>query len=318
MSASPTVTDTHAAAVDTDVDDVVARTAPGAGAKEVTSERAKRRAAKRRRLGWPARIAGVVCAIFVLAALLAPLIAPFDPLEGDRGQRLLPFFSGSHLLGTDGQGRDILSRVIWGARPSILTGLVPVFVSGIIGTLLGLVAGLGSRRVNSIVMRTLDVFYAFPAVLLAIAIAAALGSGTSNAIIALSVILVPPIARLAESEVARIRSADFMEAARVSGAGWWSISLRHVLPNAAPAIVVYCTALVGLSIVYAAGLGFLGLGVAPPEAEWGLMVNDLRQFTFSAPQLSLVPAVVILIASVAFNVFGDGLRDLLDVKAEAR
>lgn len=274
------------------------------------------KAIKRRRLRWPARIAAGVCALFLLAALFAPLIAPYDPLADDRSQRLRPFFTGGHILGTDGQGRDVLSRVIWGARPSILTGLIPVFVAGLIGTMLGLVAGLGSRRVNTAVMRTLDVFYAFPAVLLAIAIAAALGSGTSNAIIALSVILIPPIARLAESEVARIRSADFMEAARVSGAGWWSISLRHVLPNAAPAIVVYCTALVGLSIVYAAGLGFLGLGVAPPKAEWGLMVNDLRQFTFSAPQISLVPAVVILIASVAFNVFGDGLRDLLDVKGE--
>ncbi|MEZ5412605.1 MAG: ABC transporter permease [Acidimicrobiales bacterium] len=273
---------------------------------------------KRRRLGWPARIAGGVCASFLLAALLAPLIAPYEPLADDRSNRLQPFFSGGHLLGTDGQGRDVLSRVIWGARPSILTGLIPVFVAGLIGTLLGLVAGLGSHRVNTIIMRTLDVFYAFPAVLLAIAIAAALGSGTSNAIIALSVILVPPIARLAESEVARIRSAAFMEAARVSGAGWWSIALRHVLPNAAPAIVVYCTALVGLSIVYAAGLGFLGLGVAPPTAEWGLMVNELRQFTFSAPGISLVPAVVILIASVAFNVFGDGLRDLLDVKGDGR
>ncbi len=273
---------------------------------------------KRRRLGWPARIAGSVCALFFLAAVAAPLLTPFGPLEGDRSQRLLPFFSGGHLLGTDGQGRDVLSRIIWGARPSLLTGLIPVFVAGLVGTVLGLVAGLGTRRINSIVMRTLDVFYAFPAVLLAIAIAAALGSGTSNAIIALSVILIPPIARLAESEVARIKSADFMEAARVSGAGWLSISIRHVLPNAAPAIVVYCTALVGLSIVYAAGLGFLGLGVAPPNAEWGLMVNDLRQYTFSAPQISLVPAVVILIASVAFNVFGDGLRDLLDVRAEGK
>ncbi|MFN0030103.1 MAG: ABC transporter permease [Acidimicrobiales bacterium] len=256
--------------------------------------------------------------MFFLAALGAPIIAPDDPLQGERTERLLPFFSGGHILGTDGQGRDVFSRIVWGARPSLLTGLIPVLIAGLLGTLLGLVAGLGSRRLNTVVMRTLDVFYAFPAVLLAIAVAAALGSGTSNAVIALSVILVPPIARLAESEVARIRSADFMEAARVSGAGWWSISLRHVLPNAAPAIVVYCTALVGLSIVYAAGLGFLGLGVAPPTAEWGLMVNDLRQYTFSAPQISLVPAVTILIASVAFNVFGDGLRDLLDVRAEVR
>jgi peptide/nickel transport system permease protein len=288
------------------------------GRSTVPAQRRRYRKVRRRRLRWPAKIAGAVCATFLLAAILAPVIAPADPLAGERSERLAPFFSGGHLLGTDGQGRDVFSRVVWGARPSILTGLVPVAVAGLIGTLLGLVAGQGGRRVNAAVMRTLDVFYAFPAVLLAIAIAAALGSGTSNAIIALSIILIPPIARLAEAEVTRVNSADFMEAARVSGAGWWSISIRHVLPNAAPAIVVYCTALVGLSIVYAAGLGFLGLGVAPPQAEWGLMVNDLRQFTFSAPQIALVPAVVILVASVAFNVFGDGLRDLLDVRAETR
>lgn len=297
-------------------DPAATEAAPSAPAGDAARPDAPPSRLKRRRLGWPARIAAAVCALFFLAAIFAPLVAPDDPLAGDRSQRLLPFFTGGHLLGTDGQGRDVFSRVIWGARPSLLTGLVPVLVAGVVGTLLGLVAGLGSSLRNAGVMRTLDVFYAFPAVLLAIAIAAALGSGTSNAIIALSIILIPPIARLAETEVVRIRSADYMEAARASGAGWWAISLRHVLPNAAPAIVVYCTALVGLSIVYAAGLGFLGLGVSPPRAEWGLMVNDLRQFTFSAPALSLVPAVVILIASVAFNVLGDGLRDLLDVRAE--
>jgi peptide/nickel transport system permease protein len=274
------------------------------------------RKVKRRRLRWPARIAGLVCALFFLMAVFAPLVAPADPLATDRTARLQPFFSHGHVLGTDGQGRDVLSRIIWGARPSLTAGLVPVLVGGLIGTLLGLVAGLGTRRMNTAVMRTLDVFYAFPAVLLAIAVAAALGSGISNAIIALSIILIPPIARVAQAEVARIRNDDFMDAARVSGARWGSIALRHVLPNAAPAIVVYCTALVGLSIVYAAGLGFLGLGMSPPQAEWGLMVNDLRNYTFNAPGLSLVPAVVILIASVAFNVLGDGLRDLLDVRSE--
>jgi len=271
---------------------------------------------RRRTLGLSARIALVFCLAFFAMALLAPLIAPSDPIAGNRGDRLLPLFSPGHLLGTDGQGRDVLSRLMWGARPSLLTGLVPVVIAGLTGTALGVTAGLGSRRLHTVIMRTLDVFYAFPAVLLAIAIAAALGSGISNAIVALTVILIPPVARVAEAEVARIRSADFMEAARVSGATWPAIAFRHVLPNAAPAIVVYCTALVGLSIVYAAGLGFLGLGVSPPTAEWGLMVNELRQYTFSSPQLSLLPAVTILIASVAFNVLGDGLRDILDVRGD--
>lgn len=272
---------------------------------------------KRRHLPWPARVAGALAVLMVVTAIFAPVLAPHPPDVGDSSNRLQPFFSPGHVLGTDGQGRDVLSRIIWGARPSLLSGFVPVLVGGVVGTVLGMVAGLASRRVNSIVMRTLDVFYAFPAVLLAIAIAAALGSGISNAIIALSVVLIPPIARVAEAEVSQVRNEDFMEAARVSGATWPAIAARHVLPNVAPAITVYCTALIGLSIVYSAGLGFLGLGISPPTPEWGLMVNDLRQYLISLPSVSLVPAAVILIASFTFNVLGDGLRDWLDVKAGA-
>jgi peptide/nickel transport system permease protein len=199
----------------------------------------------------------------------------------------------------------------------LLAGLVPVLISGLIGTTLGVVAGLGRRVVQGGIMRTLDVLYAFPAVLLAIAIAAALGSGISNAIIALSVVLIPPIARVAETEVVRMRSADFMEASRASGAKWRSIAVRQVLPNIAPTMIVYCTALVGLAIVYAAGLSFLGLGIAPPHAEWGQMLNDLRQNLYDQPTLSLIPAAVIFLTSAAFNVLGDGLRDVLDVQSEA-
>jgi peptide/nickel transport system permease protein len=306
----------HESVAGSDVEVVLTPTGGTFGDAVIGGAATPGRKVKRRRLRWPARIAGGVCIAFFLLAIFAPLVAPADPLATDQTARLQPFFTDGHVLGTDGQGRDVLSRVIWGARPSLLAGLIPVLVGGLIGTGLGLLAGLGTRRTNTGVMRTLDVFYAFPAVLLAIAVAAALGSGISNAIIALSIILIPPIARVAEAEVARIRHHDFMDAARVSGARWGPIALRHVLPNAAPAIVVYCTALVGLSIVYAAGLGFLGLGMSPPEAEWGLMVNDLRNYTFTAPAISLVPPVVILIASVAFNVLGDGLRDLLDVRSE--
>ena len=165
-------------------------------------------------------------------------------------------------------------------------------------------------------MRTLDVFYAFPAVLLAIAISAALGPGISNSIIALAVILIPPVARVAETETARMREMDYMEAAKASGAGRWTIGLRQVLPNVAPSVIVYGTALIGLSIVYAAGLSFLGLGVSPPTAEWGLMVSDHRQYIFTNPGLAAIPAIAILIASITFNVLGDGLRDMFDVRRE--
>lgn len=271
-----------------------------------------------RRLPLPSKVAAVVIALVGLVAVLAPVIAPQDPLVGRTADRLKGMGEAGHLFGTDGQGRDILSRLLWGARPSLVTGVVPVVVASIVGVLLGLVAGLGSRRTNTLVMRVLDVFYAFPAILLAIAIATILGSGSSNSIIALSVVLVPPIARLAESETKRLRSLDFMESAEASGARRVSIAWRHVMPNVAPAIVIYATALIGLAIVYAAGLSFLGLGVRPPTAEWGLMVSDLRQYIFTDAGLALVPALAIVVVSVAFNVLGDGLRDVLDVRSERR
>jgi peptide/nickel transport system permease protein len=276
------------------------------------------RAVGRRRLPIPARVAGIVVVALVVVAILAPLLAPDDPVRGNLTDRLLPIGSPGHLLGTDGQGRDMLSRLIYGSRPSLMAGLVPVLVAGLIGGGLGLVAGLAPGWLHAAIMRSLDVLYAFPAVLLAIAIAAALGSGISNSIIALSVILIPPIARVTESEVVRIRSADFMEAARSSGAGWTAIALRQVVPNIAPAVVVYSTALIGLSLVYAAGLSYLGLGVSPPLAEWGVMVSDLQKYLFTAPALLLVPAVAILVASVAFNVLGDGLRDYFNVRTDVR
>ncbi|GAA0584324.1 ABC transporter permease [Paractinoplanes ferrugineus] len=278
--------------------------------------RTKRR--RSRRLPVSARIAAGVIGLVVVAVLLAPVLAPHNPTQGQLGERLAGIGTAGHLLGTDGQGRDILSRLLYGGRLSLLSGLIPVLVAAVIGTLLGLLAGLGNRFTNGAVMRTLDVFYAFPAVLLAIAIAAALGSGASNAIVALSVILIPPIARIAETETARLRGADFMEAARASGARTSSIAIRQVLPNIAPAIVVYCTALIGLCIVYSAGLSYLGLGIAPPAPEWGVMISDLQQYTFTKPELLLMPALAILVASVAFNVLGDGLGSYFNVRQEVR
>jgi peptide/nickel transport system permease protein len=288
-------------------------------------ERPALRAGLGRRLPWldrvPASPSAQVTVALALAvcllALLVPLLHLPDPAIGSLQHRLLPPGSPGHPLGTDGQGRDLASRMLWGLRPSLLSGLLPVGVAGLVGSGLGLLAGLAGHRVHEVVMRVLDVFYAFPAVLLAIAVAAALGSGLSNAIIALSVILVPPIARIAETETSRLRSADFMTAARASGATWPAIVWRQMIPNVAPGIVVYCSSLIGLSIIYAAGLSFLGLGVAPPTPELGLMVNDLRQFIFTSPVLLLEPAIELLLVAVVFNVLGDSLRRLLDHRMEA-
>lgn len=270
-----------------------------------------------RHLPLSAQVAAGVVTLIALVALLGPLFVG-NPNAGETGNRLLSLGTDGHLLGTDGQGRDVFTRLVVGTRLSLMAGLVPVLFAALVGTVLGVSAGMGKPWLHRLIMRTLDVFYAFPAVLLAIAIAAALGSGISNAIIALAVILVPPVARVAETETRRLIDLDYMEAARASGATGRAIALRQVLPNVAPPIVVYCTALIGLSIVYAAGLSFLGLGVAPPTAEWGLMVSDHTQYIYSNPVLAVIPAVAILIASVAFNVLGDGLRDYLDVRGGDR
>jgi peptide/nickel transport system permease protein len=278
---------------------------------------------RRRRSAWSrlslsGRIAGGVIVLLVLMAIFAPLLAPADPAGGSTSDRLQGLGTPGHVLGTDGLGRDVLSRLIWGARPSLLTGIIPVLVATILGSAIGIFAGMAHRHANTAVMRVLDVFYAFPAILLAIAVATVLGAGSSNAIIALSVILIPPIARVAEGETRRLGAFDFMEAAEVSGARKTSIAAFHVVRNVAPPILVYATALIGLAIVYAAGLSFLGLGVQSPTAEWGLMVSDLRQYIFTVPGLALVPAIAIGVASISFNVLGDALRDVFDVRSDTR
>jgi peptide/nickel transport system permease protein len=267
----------------------------------------------RRRIPWNVRIFGSLAVVLVILAIIGPWIAG-NVTDGNLQQRLLGIGQGGHLLGTDGQGRDVLDRILAGARPSMISALVPVVIAGILGTAIGILSGLAGPVVHSIAMRTLDVFYAFPAVLLAIAIAAALGSGTMNTVVSLSIVLIPPIARIAESETVRLRDADFMESARASGAGRLTIAYRQVLPSVRATLLVYCTSLVGLALVFAGGLSFLGLGVAPPKPEWGQMINEQRQYMFDNPQVALIPAVVIFAASMIFNLLGDGLRDLLDVR----
>lgn len=270
-----------------------------------------------RRIRLSVLVPGGFLAIVVVAAVLAPLVSPDGPTVGSVADRLRGVGSPGHLLGTDGQGRDVLSRLIWGARPSLVEGILPVAVAGFVGTALGMVAGLRGGRVHSLIMRTLDVLYSFPAILLAIALAASLGAGVTSSVVALSTVLIAPIARVADTEVARMRSADFMEAARASGASWLQIVGRQVLPTIAPVLIVYCTALIGLCVVFAGGLSFLGLGVVPPHPEWGSMLNELTQDLYNAPLLALVPALMIFLTSIAFNVLGDGLRDLLGVHQES-
>lgn len=249
-----------------------------------------------------------VAAVLLVLAAVGPLLVG-DVTTTVPSARLLAPGQDGHLLGTDGQGRDIAGRLIAGTRPSILTGLIPVLLSGVVGLGLGVWAGMGGRAVHTAIMRIMDVFYAFPAVLLAIAIASSLGAGTTSTILALTIVFIPPVARLAESETLRLRELDFMVSARTTGANGILIATRHVLPNIAPQIVVYCTSLVAMALVFGGGLSFLGLGVAPPLPEWGSMISEARAFMFSSPHVALIPALAVTLAAITFTALGDALSD---------
>lgn len=274
-------------------------------------------AKRRRTIPIGIYVYGGLAALLVLLGVVGPWIS--GPVNHqDLTSRLVSPGSSGHLLGTDGQGRDVLARILAGARPSMISAIVPVVVATLIGGTLGITAGLAPSWLHSLVMRTLDVFYAFPAVLLAIAIAAALGPGTRTTVISLSIVLIAPIARIAETETMRVHGMDFMEAARASGAGHVRIAARQVGPNVLPTLLIYGTSLLGLALVFAGGMSFLGLGVAPPAPEWGQMINEQQQYMYTAPWSALVPALVIFAASLIFNQLGDALRDLLDIRRSSR
>jgi len=252
--------------------------------------------------------------LIVLAALFAPWLAPADPYKASMIRRLLPIGSPGHLLGTDELGRDLLTRLMYGGRLSLLMGVLPVLFAFVAGTSIGLVAGYLGGWVNMVIMRTLDVFYAFPSVLLAVAIAGALGPGMSNSLIALTLVFVPQVVRVAESVTTQVRQLDYVDAARLSGAGAFSIIRAHVLGNVLGPVFVYATGLVSVSMILASGLSFLGLGVKPPEAEWGLMLNTLRSAIYVNPWIAALPGVMIFATSMAFNLLADGVRSAMDIR----
>lgn len=273
-----------------------------------------------RRVGWRLRRDRVsvfaLCglAAIVLLSLLAPMLAPHHPYEVSVLARLKPIGTPGHWLGTDEVGRDMLTRLLFGGRLTLIGGVLPVFVALLIGGTLGIAAGFFGGRVNAAIMRFMDVFYAFPAVLLAIAISGVLGGSLRNTVLSLVVVFIPPITRIAESVTAQVRSLDFVDAARASGAGPFAILRYHVLSNVLGPILVYATSLVSIGIILASGLSFLGLGVAPPEAEWGLMLNALRQSIYVNPGVAVLPGAMIFITSMCFNLASDGLRSAMDVR----
>ncbi len=255
----------------------------------------------------------VILGLFVLA-LFGPWLAPADPYQASMMKRLKPIGFEGHPLGTDELGRDMLSRLMVGARLSLFMGITPVVCAFLVGSLIGIFAGYTGGRVNTLVMRTIDVFYAFPSVLLAIALSGALGAGITNSLISLTIVFIPPIARVAESVTTQVRSRDFVEAARASGAGAFTIVRVHVLGNVLSPIFVYATSLIAVSMILASGLSFLGLGVKPPEPEWGLMLNTLRTAIYAQPWIAALPGAMIFATSIAFNLLSDGLRGAMEVK----
>ena len=257
----------------------------------------------------------VALGILVLLALLviaAPVLPLPNPLVGSLADRLLPFGSEGHALGTDSQGRDMISRLIYATRTSLIAGVVPIIVATALGLVIGTVAGLAGRVLNTILMRAVDIMFAFPGVLLSLLLAITLGVGLPTLIIALTLVWIAPVARIAETEVARIRELDFVMAARSSGASMASILARQVTPVALPAVLAYSTSLVGANVAIAGGLGFIGLGVPSPEAELGSMLQEMQVAIYSDPALALAPVVVILALSVLFPLIGDGLREAIN------
>jgi len=249
--------------------------------------------------------------VFALAAVFAPLLTPYAYDEMDLTNRLAPP-SAAHLLGTDEGGRDVFTRLLYGARVSLLIGIVPTLLSMMIGAALGILAGFSGGKTDTVIMRIADVMLAFPSILLAMVLMYMLGDGLINVFLTLSIVNWASVARVVRAETLRLKELEYVEAARVIGVSKNKILLRHILPNCIPTLIVLFTLNVPSSILTESSLSFLGLGVQPPAASWGLMVNQGRQYLYTAPWLSFAPCIAIMLTVLAFNFLGDGLRDVMD------
>ncbi len=260
----------------------------------------------------PLSLSGLLIIVsLVLLAILAPYISPYDPYATDPLQKLQPP-SWKHLMGTDGLGRDILSRVLYGTRISLWIAILILITAGVFGTVVGIVAGYAGGFVDNLLMRVTDIFMAFPRLILAMAIAAALGPSLTNVVIAISFGAWTVFARLARSKALAVREEDFVEAARALGASNLRILFKHILPMALSPVIIQGTLSMGGIILTAAGLGFLGFGAQPPTPEWGVMVSDGRNFMPHGWWVSTFPGLAIMITVLGFNLLGDGIRDILD------
>jgi peptide/nickel transport system permease protein/oligopeptide transport system permease protein len=253
----------------------------------------------------------VVILLIALSAIFAPVVAPYDPTAQDLTNRLQGP-SLQHLLGTDQLGRDVLSRMIYGARVSLVIGLCPTLLSMLLGIILGLMAGYMGKWVDFVIMRLADVTLAFPSLLLAMVVTYTLGTGTVPIFISLTIVGWAGTARIVRSQTLSLKEQEYVEAARSIGVSKWSIMFRHILPNCLPSLIVLFTLNVPGSILSESSLSFLGIGAQSPSTSWGLMVTDGKSYLFSNPVMALAPGIAILVLALAFNFLGDGLRDVMD------
>ncbi len=256
-----------------------------------------------------------ILVILVLVAIAAPLIAPHDPFVQSLGDRLAPLGTEGHVLGTDSLGRDILSRLIYGARITLYIVALVALIAPVAGLLVGTVAGYVGGWTDTVLMRITDIFLAFPRLVLALAFVAALGAGIENAVLAISLTAWPPYARIARAETLTIRTSDYISAIKLQGAGPLRIITKHIWPLCISSLIVRVTLDMAGIILAAAGLGFLGLGAQPPSPEWGAMISEGRRFILDHWWVATMPGLAIFTVSLAFNLLGDGLRDVLDPKA---
>jgi len=259
----------------------------------------------------------IVIFLLILFSILAPWLTPYGEADIDLMHRLSPP-SAEHLLGTDEAGRDVLTRLLYGSRVSLMVGIVPTLLSMVIGAVLGVLAGYLGGIVDSVIMRLADIVLAFPSMLLAMVIMYTLGDGLFNVFLTLTLMNWGTVARIARAETLKLKTVDYVEAARSIGTSKWRIIRKHILPNCLPMLIVLFTLNVPSAILTESALSFLGLGIQPPSASWGLMVNTGRQYLFNAPWLSFAPSGAIMLAVLSFNFLGDGLRDALDPRLRRR
>jgi peptide/nickel transport system permease protein len=256
--------------------------------------------------------------LLILVAIFAPILSPHDPITQDLSRRLLPPLTSGNPLGTDDFGRDILSRILYGSRTTLYIVMLVILTAPVVGLVIGTVAGYFGGWIDVVLMRITDIFLAFPKLILALALVAVLGPGMENAVLAIALTSWPPYARVARAETLTVRSSDYIAAVKLQGAGSARIIWGHIIPMCLPSVIIRVTLDMAGVILTAAGLGFLGLGVQPPLAEWGLMISAGRKYLFEQWWVATMPGLAIFIVSLGFNLLGDGLRDVLDPKSASK